>query len=383
MSDTITVAAPPSTAEAAVAMMAAISAGAGVVTDFNIGSQIRTLTEAIGSVEELESIAAQALAYQAALNSAFALYGVVPLSAQPAVGTVTFSTVTAATQIVVLQAGIIVSTVGGIQFTTTQAAQINSGSTTVNVPIQASAAGATGNVTSSSISQILSGVAYGPLTVTNSSPTTGGSNSESPAQTLARFAAVVSAIPASSPVAIANACVGVVASGTAETVVYSTVYEPWIAQALADEELVPGYQVYVDNGSGAASSGLLTAVAAKLNPNFGTGYVGYRDAGVPYTISAVSPLNCSVNVTGTATLTSLDASLGLAAENAAQAYFASLQFAQQAEQAQLNAVVANATAGSIVGLTVALLNSSATPETIITAAYNQRIIPTAITVSFD
>lgn len=384
MSDTITLASPPVTADVATAVLASISAQSGIITDFNEGSQIRTLSEAFGSVEEMASIAAQALAYQAALYSALSMYEVFPLGAQPAVGTVVFSTgSSAATQTVLIASGTIIGTVGGVQFTTTANATIAIGSSSSGAtPVQASTPGAAGNVTSATITQILSGIAYGPLLVSNAAPTTGGTNAETPAQTLARFAAAVAAIPAASPVALANACIGVTTSGTSETVMYATCYEPWIAQQAGGLTVVPGYTLYVDNGSGAASSGLLAAVATKINPVFSTGYVGYRDAGVPYSIVAVSPLACSVTITGTATLISLDTTLDSLAETAAQAYFATLQFAQQAEQAQLNASVANATAGLITGLTVTLLNASSAPTLIITAAFNQRVIPTSITVTF-
>lgn len=383
MSDTITIAAPPTTSDVATAVLASILAQSGVITDFNEGSQIRTLSEAFGSVEEMQSIAAQALAFQAALYSALAMYEIQPLLAQPAVGTVTFSTGSAATQTVVIPSGTIIGTVGGIQFTTTAQTIIAIGATTANAPVQASTAGASGNVTSGTITQILSGIAYGPLGVTNASATAGGSNAEAPTQTLARFAATVAAIPAASPVALANACIGVVSATSSETVQYATCYEPWIAQQAASETVVPGYTLFVDNGSGAASSALLTAVATKINPLFSSGYVGYRDAGVPYSIVAVTPLPCSVTITGTATATSLDTSLDSLAETAGQAYFATLQFAEQAEQAQLNAAVANATAGSITGLTVTLLNGSGTPVSILTAAFNQRVVPTSITVTFS
>ena len=384
MSDSITVSAPPTTADVSVSVLAAMSAQSGVATDFTTGSQIRTLSEAIGSVAEMEAIAAQALAFQAALYSAYYMAGITPLFATFATGTVTFSTVTAATQTVVIPVGTVVATVGGEQFATTSAATIAIGATSVSVTVSASAAGATGNVTAGTITQILSGLAYGPLTVTNAAPTTGGANAESPAQTLARYTASVAAIPAGSPVAIANSCIGVSVASTNETVYYATVYEPWISQ-VAGGSTTPtiGFTIFVDNGSGAASTSLLNAVTAKINPTLSSGSLGYRNAGVPYSVAAVTPLACSVTITGVATTPTLDPSLDSLAEAAAAAYFAALGFEATAEQSQLNAAVANATAGFITGLTVTLYNASTTAVSTVTAAYNQRIIPTTISTVFS
>ncbi len=384
MSDSITVSAPPTTADVSVSVLAAMSAQSGVATDFTTGSQIRTLSEAIGSVAEMEAIAAQALAFQAALYSAYYMAGITPLFATFAAGTVTFSTVTAATQTAVIPVGTVVATVGGVQFATTSAATIAIGATSVSVTVSASAAGATGNVTAGTITQILSGLAYGPLTVTNAAPTAGGANAESPAQTLARYTASVAAIPAGSPVAIANSCIGVSVASTNETVYYATVYEPWISQ-VAGGSTTPtiGFTVYIDNGSGAASTSLLNAVTAKINPTLSSGSLGYRNAGVPYGVDAVTPLACSVTITGVATTPTLDPSLDSLAEAAAAAYFAALGFEATAEQSQLNAAVANATAGFITGLTVTLYNASSTAVSTVTAAYNQRIIPTTISTVFS
>src|ERR1700722_1978672 len=84
------------------------------------------------------------------------------------------------------------------------------------------------------------------------------------------------------------------ASGSTEAVQYSTCYEPWIAQLLAGvTNPAAGFQVYVDNGSGTASTALLTAVAAELDGDFATGAEGNRPAGVPYTVNVVNPVNAN------------------------------------------------------------------------------------------
>ena len=92
MANSITVPAPPLSPDVSAALLAFMSAQSGVLTDYNVGSQIRTLGEAIGSVVEIEEVENQALAYQAAIYGAYSAFGVTPLGATGAVGTVTFAT---------------------------------------------------------------------------------------------------------------------------------------------------------------------------------------------------------------------------------------------------------------------------------------------------
>ena len=92
MSDSVTVATPPTTAEVAIQVVSYIAGQSGVVTDANIGSQVRTLAEAMGQVAETEGISAFALAVQAMMYGAFAALGIFPLPATQAVGVLQFST---------------------------------------------------------------------------------------------------------------------------------------------------------------------------------------------------------------------------------------------------------------------------------------------------
>ena len=305
MSTTITVAAPPTTEEVAADFLAWVGAQNEVLTDINPGSQVRTMAEAIGSVVDTESVIAQALAFQALVYAAFKAFNVIPLPAVAAVVPLVFSTGSGLNPptvpvAVTVPAGTTTQTVGGTQFATIQDGVIPLGGTTVTVPAAAVTAGAVGNVPAGSITQILTSLPY-PLQVNNAVAATGGTDAETPAQTLARFTAVVASIGLGTPVAIANACIGVTASGTSEMVRYATVYEPWIAQALAGvQNPAAGFQVYVDNGSGTASVGLLTAVTAKLNGNFATGDEGNRPAGVPYGVNVVVPVVANVLAAPTA-----------------------------------------------------------------------------------
>lgn len=385
---TITVAAPPTTEEVAADIVVWIGGQSGVLTDLNNGSQIRTDSEAIGSVTEMQGVIAQAEAFQAMVYAAFAAFNIFPLLARPSIGTVTFITGSAAnppvaTSPILIPALTIVQTLGGIQYQTTANAVIPTGATSVTAPIQAVVAGAGGNAVASSITQIASALSN-PLQVFNTAPTTGGEDAETPSQTMARFTAKVASIGLSTPVAIANGVIGVVVSGTAEEVEFATVFEPWIQQVQQGvANPTPGFDVFVDNGSGSASSNLLTAVSSALSGNAALGQDGFRPAGVPFSVLPVSPLFAIVVVSGTATEPALDASVVSLATSAAQGYFSGLAFGQIAELSQLTAAIANQVAGNVTSLGIQLLNVSGVAVNALQPLGFQRVIVQNLSVNFN
>lgn len=385
---TLTVAAPPTTEEVAVQEMTWIAGQSGVLTDYNQGSQIRTSSESIGSVVEMESVIVQAEAFQAVVYAAWGAFNVFPLPAFSAVGTVTFLTGTGANppQVpvpILIPAGTVVQTVGGIQFQTLTNVTIPQNGTNVSAVASAVVPGSTGNVAAGAISQIASALAY-PLLVQNAAPATGGTDAETPAQTMARFTAVVGSLRTGTPVSIANACIGVAVSGTTEIVKFATVFEPWIQQANEGQtDLTAGYQVYVDNGSGAASANLLAAVVDRLNGNLDLGLDGYRPAGVPYSVYAVDPIYCSVVVSGEALSPGLVPTLNASSASAVNSYFGTLQFGEAADTAQLTAAVANTVAGNISTLSVILQNASGVSVTQIIPPGIGRVILQQLVTDFD
>lgn len=386
---TITVPTPPVTAEVAADMAAWIGGQSGVLTDFNYGSQVRTEAEAVGSVVEMQAAIAQAQAFQAMVYAAWSAFNVFPLLAQSATGPVTFSTGSGANpplapSPITIPAGTTVQTVGGIQYTTATTVVIPTGGTAVSGVVDAVVAGSAGNVAAGAITQIASDLTW-PLQVINNAPITGGTDAETPAQTMARFTTVVNSIGRGTPVAVANSCVGVSVSGTGETVLYATCYEPWVTEVAEGqtENLTVGFDVYVDNGSGTASSNLLAAVATNLNGSFALGEDGYRPAGVPYNVYAVQPLYCLVVVSGTAIDSSLDASLASLTTTAVNQYFSSLGFGIAAEYPQLVASIANQVAGNVSSLGIQLLNVSGVSVNTIQPLGYQRVIVQNLQVDYN
>ena len=148
------------------------------------------------------------------------LFGIYPSSGTPATGVVTFATsfpvsaAPTATQAIPIPAGTIVQTPGGALFSTLLAATLASGTASVNVGVAANAIGTAGNVPALAISgPPLTNVGW-PLFVENAAPTGGGANAGTPSQALALFAATVAKLGRASPIAVANAPVGITVSGT-------------------------------------------------------------------------------------------------------------------------------------------------------------------------
>lgn len=383
---TITVPAPPTTAESAADVIGWIGGQSGVLTDFNPGSQVRTDSEAVGSVIEMQGVIAQAQAFQAMVYGTWAAFNIVPFLATPSSTTVTFSTGTGASpptapSPILIPSNTVVQTVGGIQFQTTAAATIPTGGTSITAPVEAVVAGVGGNVAAGAITQIASALTW-PLVVTNGAAATGGTDAETPAQTMARFTAAVGALYIDTPVGIANGAIGVGVSGTAEKVMFATVYEPWIDQVNLGETPVPGFTLFVDNGTGSASANLLVAVSTALSGNYSTGEIGLRPSGMPFAVSGVVPVYCDVAVLGTAVNPALDAQLNSSVTSAVEGYFASLQFGQAPAPATVVATVANQVAGDVTSLDVVLLNASGIAVPTVPVGGSERAILRNLEVNF-
>lgn len=371
----------PTTDIVSATMLSYMAAQTGVLTDYEDGSQIRTLSESIGSVVEMESVIANALAVQAAVNSAYTVFNIVPYGATYSVGNATISTGTGtspppASQNVTIPQGTAIQTGGGIQFQTSQAATLLSGTTSVSIPIIALSPGVAGNVPANTITSFVYALPY-PLYVNNPLATTGGTSAELPSQTLARFTAKVLSLGLGTPVSIANACIGVSVPSTGETVMFSTVYEPWITTPASGAQ----FAVYIDNGSGSASTSLISAVQNTLNGSFALNLSGYRPAGVPYSTNAVTPLYCSVAISGTATIPSQATTLQTLVSTNVQAFMDGFNFGIGTSVPDIIGTVANVAIGQLTAINVVLYDSTGTAVQTLSPSGYQRIVTTSISVT--
>lgn len=387
---TPTVPAAPTTVQTTQNMLALMAGMSGVVTDYNVGSQVRTLAYAIGSVNEQEGVAAQALVLQVLAYSAMSLFGIQPnLTGTSATGTVTFamsfpaSAAPVVPQTVAIPSGTIVQSSGGLQFATATAATLASGTASVSVGVVALQPGAAGNAPALAVSgQPLSALGW-PLLVQNGAPFAGGSDATTPSNALALFTARQAALGLASPVAVANASVGVQATGTGETVAFAACYEPWLAAGSGAGSGTAGFTLLVDNGTGSASADLLAAVTAWIAGDATTNQSGYRPAGVPFTVSGATPVYATAVVSGTL-LAGLFASgsVQTAATDAVQNYFSGLGFGVPAQQPLVAAEAANAGLGAFESLAVSLYYSgSSTAVAEVSGAYDTRVILASLQVS--
>ena len=388
-----TVAATPSATAAAASLLTTIATLSGVVTDFNSGSQVRTQAQAIGNVVEQQGITAQALALQSIVYGAMNLFGIGQLSGTAATGLVTFATAfptgsaPVATQNITIPQGTLVQTSGGVLFSTLANTLLASGTTSVNAGVQALSIGTAGNIIASGISgSPLTSVGY-PLFVQNPTATLGGTNAGTPSQALALFAAQTSTLGRVSPIAVANAPIGVSVAG-GETVAYAATYEPWIVAGTGAGSGIASFTVYIDNGTGTASSALISAVSAYLTGNVTTGRDGYRPIGVPFTVAAVTPVYATVTVSGTIFpgILSTDTVSSAVVSNI-DSYFASLGFCgsgayNAAYQSAIAAEAANAGVGLFENLTVSLFYSGGgSAVTAVTGTYGNRVILAGLNVN--
>lgn len=389
---TPTVASVPSATETATTMLSLIAALTGQPVDINIGSQVRTLAESIGSVTEEQGISDQARAVQALAYGAMSLFGISQSQATAATGVVYFATslpvsgAPVAPQAVAIPSGTLVQTAGGVQFSTTAAATLASGTASVLVGVVATTAGSLGNVAASAITGTpLTSIGY-PLYATNPSATAGGANAGTQSAAMAQFTSKAASLGLCSPVAIANAAIGVVSSGTGETVQFASCYEPWIAAGSGAGSGTAGFTLYVDNGTGTASPSLVAAVQSWISGSVALNQSGYRAAGVPYTVSGTTPVYCSAAVSGTLFPGLLaSGSVVSAITLGVQNYFDAISIADNpgsiAQQSQIAARVADAGLGAFSSLTVNLYYSgsgTAVPE--VSGAVGTRVVLASLAV---
>ena len=377
-----TVPAFPTTNDVAMGVLSLQGAQSGVLTDYNPGSIIRTLAESLGSVIELQGIAEQTLTFQTMVYGALTALGITPNAAQAATGIVTFTTPGPTSQAILIPSGTLVQTPGGIQFQTTAGVVIASGASSASTAIQAVSGGTGSNVASGSISQLLTSIPY-PITVSNANPTAGGANAESLAGTLSRFAAAVAAPGLASPYAIANAAIGI-AFGT-ETVQQAMVWEPWAAAGTGVGSGQAGFTLYIDDGTGSATTGLLAVVASAMSSGDAAQPLGFRPAGVPFSVASVAPTLATITVTGSL-LPGFGSATGAVVSNvsgALAAYAAGLSIGQTLYQGNLAGVVGDAGQGQLQSFTVVLSAAAGSGLVSLAPPFSGRIIPASISVTFQ
>ena len=363
----------PTAVATATTLLSTMAALTGVGNDFNQGSQLRTQAESLGAVIETEGVSVQATVLQTLAYGAMSLFGITPSGATFATGAVTFATALPlgsappSPQAIAIPAGTLVQSQGGVQFATASAITLPSGAISTTTGAIALASGAVGNIASGAIYGLpLTSLGY-PLFVTNQAPMQGGANAEPISVTMSRFSAAVAALGLCSPVAEANALIGFTVTGTGEVVQFASCVEPWLLAGTGAGSGTPGFTVYIDNGTGGASTTLLAGALAYLMGSVTLNQTGYRAAGMPFGVSGVQPVYAAVVVSGLLVPGIVPSSLvASAVASGLSAYFGGLGFFIPAQQPQVAGVVADAGLGLFQSLAVSLYYSGgSTPVTVV------------------
>jgi hypothetical protein len=183
---------------------------------------------------------------------------------------------------------------------------------------------------------------------------------------------------------VANAAIGVVATGTGEVCRFASLYEPWIAAGSGAGSGIAGFTLFVDNGTGTPSASLLAAVKAQIDGSASLGQSGYRPAGVPYTVSGVMPIYASAVVSGLLFPGLLaTGSVVAAVTSGVTNYFNGIGIAPAAAyQPQIAAQAADAGLAAFESLTVSLYYSgTSTPVPVVSGGVGTRVILSTLTVN--
>jgi uncharacterized phage protein gp47/JayE len=266
------------------------------LTDFNIGSVVRTLLEAHATgIEDLYIAFSQGVqdAIPAALYAAFDFERLPAANARGKIRV----TITGSVADFVLPAGSRLSTAGGeANFETDAELTILAGETVGEVSAVCMTSGVVGNVPANTIT-LLTGASLSVLAVTNPIAFSQGSDVESDAQMKARFQAFISSIARATPASLEYAA--------RVQKIYNddgTILEQ--VARVAIQEYAGYVRLFIYNGSGSTSNALVDQVQKAIDgyydPTTESTVPGYRAAGVFVWVGAMAEksvsLTASVNL---------------------------------------------------------------------------------------
>lgn len=240
------------------------------VTDFSIGSTIRTLFEAVAmEIEELYVYFQNATEY-AIKNSLYETFGFKQRATTKSLVLVTF-TAESAHSTINIPKGFQVKTSEGLVFETIESASITSSLSTLSLMANCTVNGPIGNIDAATITEFVDYL-EGLSSVTNLSEAYGGTTGESESSRQKRFILFISTL----------------ARGTEDAIRYAISTVPVITSALIKEEFPGVVSVYVSTNSGLVSDDTLSAVETAIDL--------YRAAGIQFNVASVTLTSISATV---------------------------------------------------------------------------------------
>jgi uncharacterized phage protein gp47/JayE len=286
------------------------------VTDFVVGSKIRTKFESVAVEMEAQDFAFYQAVKKAIPVSIYNAFNFTILPAVKASGVVTFGATTAPSSDVFIPKGTRVNmpasgTVAAKEYEVQTDTTLASGQTTVQTAVISTTAGQAGNTQAATITTISSTIA-GIDTVTNAAAFTNGTDRETEDFRRARFQAYILTLSRGTNAAVeSGAKTAQLLDGSGnitEQVTTASIVEPYIA-----DPTLPAANItcYIYNGTGSTSSDLVTKTQSVIDgytKSDGTKVAGYKAAGVVCTVAAATevPTNVTVAVTAVSSATTAD-----------------------------------------------------------------------------
>ncbi len=268
-------------------------------TDFNVGSVLRTILEAVAIVlEDLYINIWQGLldAIETAVYKGFDFKRLQPTAAS---GIETFTTSVAAVAAIVIPQGTLLRVPGTTkEYTTTVVGQIDIGQTEAFIRIQATVTGTISNTIPSSVTELDASIS-GISSVTNESAFRSGSDLETQLERRDRFRRFIVSLARSNKEGVEFAARSAVIEDSngivIESVTDALVYEEFLTDATAPAGF---FEVFIYNGQGGTTAELV-AEAQKIIDGFtddsGEKIAGYRAAGVLATVKFAEEITVNVD----------------------------------------------------------------------------------------
>jgi hypothetical protein len=231
------------------------------LTDFNVGSVLRSLVAANASEQETMYFRLWEGIKKAIPESIYTSFGFTKLTGTVAGGKARFSRETESLSDYTIPEGTIIVSPDSYRYITTSEATLLTGTTYIDVSIISANPGSVNNITETGIEFTMETPILGISFVTNSTQITGGTDTETQESIVTKFNQYIQTLQRGTLAAIET---GALSAAILDTNGNTTEYvKKVLAVEYADN---PGIiDVYIDNGAGGASTALITLAQKIIN----------------------------------------------------------------------------------------------------------------------
>lgn len=266
-------------------LVSCMVAGQRKVTDFNKGSIISTMFEAVARVTERLYLDTKAGYSQNLRNLAYALFDFKKKQGQKATATVVFSRESAKPMVTIIPIGTKVSS-GSFTFITTTTGTIESNAVSSNnISVIADKVGLDYNVAANTITSIDTILSSDVVSVTNALKASGGENEETETQMLKRFKEFINGLQGTNNYGLLAAVLAL----------------EGVRSAAVEEHFPPldniyNATIYIDDGAGGLTPELKQEIEDVINGDGTIERPGKRATGIQINVVAATPVIVDVSV---------------------------------------------------------------------------------------